>query len=88
MACDLALRLMGGCPPDLAGGPVTLRLRPFRSIPGTARWATKRHQWRADNWLTYARQSDFRRLDDCVRDSQVLQSVASKGLLPRRGMPF
>jgi hypothetical protein len=23
MACDLALRLMAGCPPDLAGGPVT-----------------------------------------------------------------
>ena len=39
MACDLALRLMGGCPPDFAGGPVTLRPRPFRSIAGTARWA-------------------------------------------------
>jgi len=40
MPCDLALRLMGGCPPDFAGGPVALRLPPFRSIPGTARWAT------------------------------------------------
>ncbi len=40
--------------------------------------------------LTYDRLSDFSRLDDCVRDSQVLQSVASghQGLLPRRGMPF
>jgi hypothetical protein len=40
--------------------------------------------------LTYDRLSDYSRLDDCVRDSQVLQSVASghQGLLPRRGMPF
>jgi hypothetical protein len=35
----LRYALMGGCLPDFAGGPVTLRLRPFRSIPGTARWA-------------------------------------------------
>src|SRR5256884_447565 len=28
---------MGGCLPVFAGGPVTLRPRPFRSIPGTAR---------------------------------------------------
>src|SRR5262245_13137570 len=33
---------MGECLPDFGVGPVTLRLQPFPSIPGTARWATSR----------------------------------------------
>src|SRR5947207_6835410 len=37
------VRELDGCLPDFAGGPVTIRLLPFRSISRTARWANSGH---------------------------------------------
>jgi len=49
MACDLALRLMGGCPPDFAGGPVTLLAAAISINPGNGAMGQEQTSWDAGN---------------------------------------